>query len=520
MLFACMLAWSVQAQYAPPVDHAESFGALVNDEVISTHLHVLASDAFEGRETGTPGNTKAAEYIASQFEAMGIPPVPSLGGYFQEVTFSRISFEQVKLNIQGVEYTHLRDFLVPMSTLPGDQIAFSGKEYLFLGYGIDDPAYSDYKGKSVKDKAILIYKGEPVADNGNSRITGTPQTSAWSDGLEKKLRTAAEHGVAMVFIIEDQFRTLAAQERRAILGGNTIMGVPEITDHPYAPHVLISSNIAGALMGSRYDKIIKTRDAIRAGGKPKAIKVPVATSVLASRSVQSTPGVNVLAFIEGFDPERKHEVIVVTAHYDHLGKRGDDIFNGADDNASGTSGVMAIASAFAEAKRQGAGPRRSVLCLLVTGEEKGLLGSEYYAQYPVFPLKNTVANVNIDMIGRMDDKHEDPHYTYVIGANRLSSELHEINEAVNDRYLQLELDYTYDAPDDPNRFYYRSDHYNFAKHGIPVVFYFSGVHEDYHRPTDTADKIMFDKAANIARLAFHVTWELANRDNRIKVDRS
>jgi Zn-dependent M28 family amino/carboxypeptidase len=229
---------------------------------------------------------------------------------------------------------------------------------------------------------------------------------------------------------------------------------------------------------------------------------------------------NVLGYIEGTDPSLKDEVVVITAHFDHLGKRGDDVFNGADDNASGTSGVLAIAAAFAKAKKLGIGPRRSVLCMLVTGEEKGLLGSEYYTEHPVFPLISTVANVNMDMIGRVDSKHDQSDYTYVIGADRLSSELHEINESVNTRYTHLELDYTYNAESDPNRFYYRSDHYNFAKHGVPAIFYFSGVHEDYHRPSDTVDKIMFDKAAKIARLAFHTSWELANRDERIKVDRS
>jgi Zn-dependent M28 family amino/carboxypeptidase len=181
--------------------------------------------------------------------------------------------------------------------------------------------------------------------------------------------------------------------------------------------------------------------------------------------------------------------------------------------------VMELAQAFAEAKKAGAGPRRSVLFLLVSGEEKGLLGSEFYSEHPVFPLENTVADVNVDMIGRTDKKHrDDPNYIYVIGADRLSTMLHKINEAANQQFVNLELDYTYNAEDDPNRFYYRSDHYNFAKHGIPSVFFFSGTHEDYHRPTDTVDKIMFDKMVKIGQLVFYTTWELANRDERIQVD--
>ncbi len=523
LFFVCLCSsvLSLYAQYAPPpVDHAASIGSTISAKEISRHLHVLASAAFEGRETGTSGNTKAAQYIADQFKAAGIPPLESQDGYFQQVAFSNVSLQEASLTINGTAYAHLKDFIIPAESMPGDELMFEGNEVTFLGYGIDDPAYTDYHGKTFAGKAILIYKGEPVDKNGKSWITGNTQLSKWSEDLGAKLRTAAKHQVAMVFVIEDQFRAKVSEQRMFVLGGQTMMGIPEMKNSDYAPHVLISSNSAGALMGSKSEKVIKTRDKIRAKGKPKAVKIPIETKVVGQRSVVSTPGVNVLGYIEGTDPVLKDQVIVVSAHYDHLGKRGDDIYYGADDNASGTSGVIAIARALAEAKRQGLGPRRSVLCLLVTGEEKGLLGSEYYAEFPVFPLKNTVANVNIDMIGRVDTKHTDPNYTYVIGSDRLSSELHQINEDVNAKYTQLELDYTYNAENDPNRFYYRSDHYNFAKNGIPVIFYFSGVHEDYHRPTDTVDKIMFDKAALIAQLAFHTTWELANRATRITVDRS
>jgi Zn-dependent M28 family amino/carboxypeptidase len=200
---------------------------------------------------------------------------------------------------------------------------------------------------------------------------------------------------------------------------------------------------------------------------------------------------------------------------------GDKIFNGANDDGSGTVAVIELAEAFAQAKKAGKGPRRSMLFMTVTGEEKGLLGSEYYSENPVFPLANTVANVNIDMIGRMDftyEKTNNSNYIYVIGSDKLSSELHQINEAANAKYTQLKLDYTYNDENDPNRFYYRSDHYNFAKHRIPIIFYFNGVHADYHKPSDEVGKMLFDSAEKVARLAFHTVWELANRDERIKVD--
>ncbi len=522
-LFACLgcMTLNLPAQYAPQTqDRSASFASLITADQLSTYLHVLASDAFEGRETGTPGNAKAAQYIADQFKSLGIPPVKSMGGYFQDLAFSKISLDQASMIVNGTSLAHMKDFVAVAEKMPDDLVKFDGEEITFLGYGIDDPAYSDYTGKSVAGKAILIYKGEPVDASGKSWITGTTQMSDWSGGLEQKLRAAAKHQVALVLVIEDQFRARVSEQRMFMLGGQTVMGVPETHNPDIAPYLLVSSSTASVLMGKKSDKIVKRRDKILTSGKSKSVRIPEAIETSIQRSVESTPGVNVLGYIEGTDPQRKEEVVVVSAHYDHLGKRGDDIYNGADDNGSGTSAVIAIAGAFQEAKRQGAGPRRSVLCLLVTGEEKGLLGSEYYSEFPVFPLKNTVADVNIDMIGRVDDKHADSLYTYVIGSDRLSSDLHEINEDVNAKYTHLQLDYTYNALNDPNRFYYRSDHYNFAKHGIPAIFYFSGVHEDYHRPSDTVDKIMFGKAVIIARLAFHTAWELANRDARIEVDKS
>jgi len=228
-------------------------------------------------------------------------------------------------------------------------------------------------------------------------------------------------------------------------------------------------------------------------------------------------GENVLAYIEGTD--LKDELIIITAHYDHLGKHEEKTFNGADDDGSGTVAAMEIAEAFMLAKKEGNGPRRSILVMCVSGEEKGLLGSKDYTDNPIYPLENTVANLNIDMIGRVDDWHENGDYIYLIGADRLSQELHDISEQINEEFIGLELDYTFNEEDDPNRYYYRSDHYNFAKNNIPVIFYFNGVHEDYHKVTDTVEKIDFEKIQTITRLIFLTAWELANREERIVVDK-
>ncbi|UMB61547.1 M28 family metallopeptidase [Lutibacter sp. A80] len=230
------------------------------------------------------------------------------------------------------------------------------------------------------------------------------------------------------------------------------------------------------------------------------------------------PSENVLAFIKG--SEKPEEIIVISAHLDHLGVENGEIFNGADDNGSGTVTILKIAEAFQKAKEAGNGPKRSILFLHVTGEEKGLLGSKYYVKNPVFPLENTIANLNIDMIGRIDDAHEkNPNYIYLIGSDKLSTELHNISEKINTKFTNINLDYTYNDDDDPNQFYYRSDHYNFAKNNIPIIFYFNGTHQDYHEPSDTPDKIDYELLQKRAQLIFYTTWELANRAERIKVDK-
>lgn len=233
------------------------------------------------------------------------------------------------------------------------------------------------------------------------------------------------------------------------------------------------------------------------------------------KSNQTIRGENVLGYIEGSD--LKDELLIITAHYDHLGKHDSLIFNGADDDASGVSAALEIAEAFMLAKKEGNGPRRSILIMPVSGEEKGLLGSRYYTDNPIYPLENTVANLNIDMIGRLDDWHDNGNYVYLIGSDRLSYDLHDLNEKINDEYIGIDLDYRFNDKDDPNRYYYRSDHYNFAKNNIPVIFYFNGVHEDYHKPSDTIEKLDFDKINTITKLIFLTAWEIANRDDRIKL---
>lgn len=493
------------------------FAKLITPERLKQHLTILASDEFEGRETGEPGNDKAAKYISEQFQSFGVTPGNG-DSYYQKVAFNWSRWDQIGLKVKGKSYRHGSDF-VSFATRNSNLGTLNAQEVVFLGYGIEGENYNDYKGVNVKDKVLLVYKGEPFNKKGISKITGTTEASDWSSDWELKAKAAFRNGAKAVLIIENEMQKFAGATRNKWFGRQVVLGETIAPKDQYANTVFISSTIARSILGSKFSKVVRARKKMQKRGKSKSIVLPVNLELIQEKATRTLDGNNVLGYIEGTDKELKKELVVITAHYDHLGKRGDAIYNGADDNGSGTSSVVAIAEAFARAKREGSGPRRSVLCMLVTGEEKGLLGSQYYTEKPIYPLENTIVDINVDMVGRVDEKYKDnPDYIYVIGSNRLSTELHTINEVANEKYTKLTLDYTYNAPDDPNRYYYRSDHYNFAEKGIPAIFYFNGTHADYHRATDTVEKINFEKMAKVAQLVFYTGWELANRDKRIVVD--
>lgn len=508
---------NLSAQMRDAKPDPATIAATIRTQEMQRHAEVLASDLLEGRETGTVGQRKAADYIAELFDSWGLPKVGDQNSHLQQIFLKAEAWKQVGLMIQDKKYRHLWDFYANPA-LNNDLLhQFNLDEVVFLGYGIDDAAYSDYQGVQVKGKAILIYDGEPTNAEGKSIITKGQELSEWT--IERKLAAAKTREVAVVLIIDGKFKENVAELRRRLNSNRLKPADAPDESNPLAPNIHLSSESAKELLGGKVSKVVKQRDKILKTGRPGSLVIKTDLNIILEKEVRTLSGQNVLGYIEGTDPALKHEVLVISAHFDHLGKRGDVIYYGADDNASGTSTVLEVAQAFREAQLVGAGPRRSVLFLLVSGEEKGLLGSQYYISNPIFPLENTIANINVDMVGRVDEKHADnPDYIYVIGADRISTELHRINESANATYTQLELDYTYNDPKDPNRYYYRSDHYHFAERGIPAVFYFSGTHEDYHQPSDTADKLNYEKMIKIGRLVFHTAWELANRDERIKAD--
>lgn len=494
---------------------------------LKKHLTYIASDELQGRDTGSEGQKKAATYISDHFFQLGLEPIvpTSTGGksYYQTFNLYKKGWKEVYVKIGDKKKIFFQDFYPNgIVSIPEEK----SMPVVFAGYGIETEGYNDYKNLDVKDKAVIFFEGEPKDKSGAFRITKANEKSTWIEntGLQKKINIARDKGAKFFFMISDadaeMFKTRVA-ERRAVLSRFNRLAFTTTPERESAnASFVVSNDMAAEMLGVKAKKLSKFLSKMKKKGVSTASKIQESSiSVKSERGDEMVETKNILGFLEGTD--KKDEVVVITAHYDHVGvdNKG-EIYNGADDDGSGTCAVMEIAEAFAQAKKEGNGSRRSILFMTVTGEEKGLLGSQYYTDMnPIIPLANTVCDLNIDMIGRIDKEHKgNDKYTYLIGSDKLSSELHQISEDVNKKYINFSLDYTYNDANDPNRFYYRSDHYNFAKNKIPVIFYFTGVHEDYHRPGDDVEKIMFPKYQQIARLVFYTAWELSNRNERIKVD--
>lgn len=495
-------------------DAAFRYAKTITAAELKTHLEIIASDEYEGRETGKRGQKMAAEYIADYYKSLGIEPCNN-GSYFQQYPLKITKSNKSGFELNGVAHKFVDDFYF----WGGFETAEVGLDNMvFAGYGIESPSYNDYAGVDVKGKVVLVVGGEPKK-NGKSLVSGTTEPSEWAQDMELKNLLAKEKGALALLVIDDRYEDYVPRIRYWLEQPAMRLEMPERSKSELLPYAILSPKLGNAILKSgkkkSFEKLVL---GISKKGKPRSFSFTASGKFSAMREHTLISAENVLGFIEGSDPGLKDEVVVISAHYDHIGIQKGEINNGADDDGSGTVSSLEIAEAFVEAKKAGEGTRRSILILNVSGEEKGLLGSEWYTEYPVFPLEKTVCDLNIDMIGRKDTLHANDNYVYLIGSDKLSTELHEISEQCNRTLTKLDIDYTYNDPEDPNRFYYRSDHYNFAKNNIPVIFYFSGVHEDYHRPGDDEPKILYDKMTTIARLVFYTAWEVANRDEKLKVD--
>lgn len=496
-----------------PNKYAETITA--ND--LRKHLTILASDEFEGRETGEAGQKKAAVYISDFFKSIGIPAQQD-GSWYQQVKLVKISggtssFEITNNDGTSTKFESGKDYYYASYTA-GTSIKTN--EFVFVGYGIDDEKYSDY---AVNDsafyngKVLIMLDGEP-SNNGIYTLTGDNKPGKWTKQRRAKLNAAKEHKAKAILIVPTDYVKSKEQAQHSIEGYSLIPDEPSLkNDDVPTPAIHISSNLANAIFAASGNnmKVEEIRETINSSGKPQTVTIKTSGNITITRKEEKLTTENVLGFVEGSD--LKDEIIVVTAHYDHLGKRDGVVYNGADDDGSGTVAVMELAEAFVKAKQNGHGPRRSMLFMTVSGEEKGLLGSAWYTRHPVYPLANTICDLNIDMIGRVDDEHSnDSNFVYVIGSDKISPDLKKSIEAANKKYCSIKLDYRYDDENDPNMFYYRSDHYNFAKNGIPVAFFFNGTHADYHKETDEVSKINFSLMQKRARLVFYAAWDLANRN--------
>lgn len=505
MLFGCGTAKKNAKSQANPVDYASSITA----DDLKELLYKYASDEFEGRDTGEKGQKLAVEYLKSKYQAMGVSSPLSGDDYFQEVPLERQKLAAANLSVNGKTFNSFEDHIVLRLAKDLD---INGSDIVYAGYGIDDENYSDYTNLNVKGKIVLVKAGEPKDASGNYITSGTTEATKWTNGrqsIPSKRDAAEKHGAKLILLMDGSLFGRYAQFYKRQAESNTPGRLALKGNGEGISMMMISENLGKTLHSS-----------ITEDDKSKTLNTNLSLS--AKNESESVTSENVVAFIKG--SEKPNEYIVISSHLDHIGVTADgQVNNGADDDGSGSVALLEIAQAFKQAADNGHGPKRSILFLHVTGEEKGLLGSRYYTDVdPIIPLKNTVVDLNIDMIGRVDPKRksDNRNYVYLIGTDRLSTELHNISEEVNSKYTNVELDYTYNDENDPNRFYFRSDHWNFAKNDVPVIFYFNGTHDDYHRPSDTPDKIEYDLLENRTRLVFYTAWELANRKDRIVVDKA
>lgn len=481
---------------------------------LKRHLSFLASEELGGRYTFSPSNLIAARYLASQLESYGYRGAARDGSFFQRVP---LSYRNVDLAVSRLTLSNAgakREFIY------GDSFVTEGPtnmnvsgELVFVGYGVSSPrnGYDDYSGLRSKGKIVVMSSG----------LSGSLKRLKLNDDEQSDAAALAHGAIGLIRIPDAQ---TSWEQLKFEFGGQQQLALPPrpTPSGKFLPQIMAGPELTKAIAGA----MGKETSELVAPGKIKPAELAASTEIKLRVTVKDATAQNVAGILEGSDSKLKDEFVVFSAHYDHL-KTTDkgEVYPGADDDGSGTVSVLEIAQAFAV----GPPPKRSILIIFHTGEELGLYGSAFNTDYePVVPLKKLVADLNIDMVGRSrpegDDDPKDARLTnkdsiYIIGADKLSTELHRLNEETNLDTARMRFDYTYNDEKHPERFYYRSDHYNYAKHGIPIIFFFTGVHRDYHQLTDVVDKIDFEKMERIDRMIFSLGWRLANLDHRLVVDK-
>jgi hypothetical protein len=499
------------------------------------YLTFIASDDLEGRDTPSRGLDITARFLATELARAGAEPGGDNGTFFQTIALTnrRVDAAKTTASMNGRAYRYGTDFLAGAggagrgagALTPG--MAAGPMVYVGHGYVVKAKNLDAYKGLDVTGKILIAQSGLP---SGVSRQDVRGTSSEW----DSPVTYAAKHGAKGVIFIPT-FETLAgwdgARERAAERGSTTMDAPASGSTAGSVPAITASAEMLQAIFE---DEKLAAREIFRrAQANEPADAFALDASKQMTFTVEATARAvntqNVVAIVRGSDPVLKDEYVALGAHYDHVGLGtgdGDIIFNGADDDGSGTTAILTIAETLAKLTPR---PKRSFVFVWHAGEEHGLWGSKYFTDHPTVPMDHIVAQLNIDMIGRSRPANEKagvntdltgPDETYVIGSKMMSSTLADVSEHVNASFLKLKFNYKYDDPSDPNRFFFRSDHYNYARKGVPIIFYFSGVHADYHRVSDSVDKIDFEKMEKITRTVYATALTLADTPARPKVDRS
>ena len=514
---------------APPVSLASKRGAdAITAAQLKDYLSFIASDEMEGRDTPSRGLDITAKFLATNLSRWGLKPAGGDGSFFQKISLRRdlVDIAETKAQLNSESLVFGDDYL-PLA-IPGDVTAplvFAGNGWFIKSKNIDP-----YKAVDPKGKIVIIFSPFNALPRGITRADLTGKAGEdWMRPTEYAIRSGA---VGIVSVPDFQY--LANWERnRNRITERAALRVERVQASvgPQLPAIIPAPKLTNSLFQGEKRDATSLFESAYGGEMPEPFALDPNKKLSLTVKVKSDGATtqNVVAVFEGSDPILKNEYVALGAHYDHVGTgtplNGDAIYNGADDDGSGTTALLGIAEALAKASTR---PKRSVLFVWHAGEEKGLWGSRYFTENPTIALDKIVTQINIDMIGRSrkegdtNTKNKDlsgPNEIYVIGSKMMSTELGELTETVNKQYLNLTYDYRYDDPTDPNRFFFRSDHINYARKGIPVVFFFDGEHEDYHGRGDSADKIDYQKMEKITRTIYMMLWEIANLPTRPKVDK-
>jgi len=540
LLTGCAGSSELAERETPSFNDYIPYSNLITPDYLRSHLEIFASDSLMGRNTGTEGETMAAQYLINQYRELGITPKGVNGTYLQPFIMNAEQTDSLVYNVFTVESgdTLSQNRSVVSNGSPGEFIRLFGgtdpvnSEIIFGGFGINDNQHgvNHIDAEQMQGKWVLLFADYPTVVDGDTLINPQISNNARILNLFNQVDVG---GVLVVSADENSQFTRAAEMNAQLISQPTGMRLKYLDNSESQSgfpksYTQVSQQLAADILGLNSTRELYT---LR---KELADNITEFTPEPTGYHLNYTPysgtvevqGENVISYIEGSDPMLKDEVVVLMGHYDHIGitapdDSGDMINNGADDNGSGSMALLTIAEAFQDAKNNGVGLDRSVLIIHVSAEEKGLLGSRYYSDHPVIPIEKTVTAFNTDMIGRSDPENIEAgttDYVYLIGGEIISSGLDSLVSSANDETVQMRLDRKYNDLTDSNQFYRRSDHWNFGRLNVPFVFFFTGVHEDYHRPSDEVDKIEFDKYSRLVRLIYASTVKVANFDGRPQVD--